>query len=338
MVKILIVDDSIVARMSVKGCIPKDLGYELAEAGDGSRAVEMFRSMRPDVTFLDLTMPDRHGLEILKELRNDFPESIIIILSADAQKQTKEKAEQLGAFSMIKKPPVKEVIQSELARALAVLEERHEDQIYTISPLEVDALQEIMNISFGQAAADLSNIVNMHVTLTVPHVNIIRINEIYPCIQNEISEKCDMSMIRQFFSGKFSGSSILIFPHGEGKRLLQLFSESLALSVSSGYDIDVIEKETLIEISNIIMGTCVSKIAGLLGEMVDYTPPCYYSQDQMQATLNKAAANSDAFAIFFKTVFHFEEFDASGFLFMISNYSTLKWLKKAIKNYLNQYV
>jgi two-component system chemotaxis response regulator CheY len=126
MAKILIIDDSIVARMSVKGCIPKDCGHELAEAADGTTALALFRSMRPDITFLDLTMPDRHGLEVLEELRREFPESIIIILSADTQKQTQEKAEQLGAFSMIKKPPVKQVIQSEIARALTIMEGCHE--------------------------------------------------------------------------------------------------------------------------------------------------------------------------------------------------------------------
>lgn len=126
MAKILIIDDSIVARMSVKGCIPKDCGHELAEASDGATALTLFRSMQPDITFLDLTMPDRHGLEILEELRRDFPESIIIILSADTQKQTQEKAEQLGAFSMIKKPPAKAVIQSEIARALSIAEGCHE--------------------------------------------------------------------------------------------------------------------------------------------------------------------------------------------------------------------
>jgi len=211
------------------------------------------------------------------------------------------------------------------------------DQINDLSPLEKDALQEIMNISFGQAAADLSDVINMYVSLTVPHIDIIRIDEIYPCIRNEISAKYDMSMIRQFFSGKFSGSSILIFPHGEGKKLLQLFDESADPSISSVYDIDILEKETLIEISNIIMGACVSKIAGLLGDVVNYTPPRYYSQDQIHATLNEAFARNNAFAIFFKTVFHFKEFDASGFLFLISNYSTLEWLKKAVEDYLNQY-
>ncbi len=120
MAKILIVDDSIVARMSVKACIPKDQDHQLAEAGDGARAIEMFRTMRPDVTFLDITMPDKSGLEVLEELRQDFPEAVVIILSADIQKQTQEKAHQLGAFSIVKKPPVKEVVQAELVKALAV--------------------------------------------------------------------------------------------------------------------------------------------------------------------------------------------------------------------------
>ncbi len=121
MAKILIVDDSIVARMSVKACIPKDQGHELAEAGDGAKGLALFRSLKPDVTFLDLTMPDKNGLEVLEELRLDFPTAVIVILSADIQKQTQEKARLLGAFSIIKKPPVKEVVQAELAKALALL-------------------------------------------------------------------------------------------------------------------------------------------------------------------------------------------------------------------------
>jgi len=120
MAKILIVDDSIVARMGVKSCIPKDQNHELAEAGDGATALALFRTMRPDVTFLDITMPDKSGLEVLEELRMDFPDAVVIILSADIQKQTQEKAHKLGAFSIVKKPPVKEVVQAELVKALAI--------------------------------------------------------------------------------------------------------------------------------------------------------------------------------------------------------------------------
>ena len=116
-IKILIVDDSLVARMSVKGCI-KDQGHELAEAGDGLTALAQFKTFMPDVTFLDITMPDKSGLEVLEELRINYPEAVVIILSADTQKQTQERARQLGAFAIVKKPPLKEVVQEALARAL----------------------------------------------------------------------------------------------------------------------------------------------------------------------------------------------------------------------------
>jgi two-component system chemotaxis response regulator CheY len=120
MAKILIVDDSIVARMSLKSCIPKDQGHELFEASDGVKAIEIFISARPDVTFLDLTMPDKSGMEVLEELKRDFPEAVIIILSADIQKQTQERVRQLGAFSIVKKPPVKDAILAELAKAFVI--------------------------------------------------------------------------------------------------------------------------------------------------------------------------------------------------------------------------
>lgn len=208
------------------------------------------------------------------------------------------------------------------------------DQLLT--PLEKDALQEIMNIAFGQAAADLSDVINLYVTLTVPYIDLLKYDGVLPLISKDISSSNDMSMIKQFFSGKFSGSSVLIFPHGEGKKLLKLFDENSGFSCSDG-DVDVLERETLIEISNIIMGACISKIAELLKDVVSYSPPRYYSQDQIFSTLEGAFAGKNSFAIFFKTMFHFKEFDASGFLFLISDQNTLEWLRAAINDYLSQY-
>ncbi len=203
-----------------------------------------------------------------------------------------------------------------------------------LTPLQKDVLQEIMNISFGQAAADLSEVVNLYVTLTVPYIDLLRFDGILPLITKDIAGANDMGMVKQFFSGKFTGSSVLIFPHGEGKKLLRLFD---ATAGASDYDVDVLEKEILIEISNIIMGACISKIAELVKDVVSYSPPRYYAQDQIHNALSEAFADKESFAIFFKTVFHFKEFDASGFLFLISDESTLEWLKTAIEDYLRQY-
>jgi chemotaxis protein CheC len=212
------------------------------------------------------------------------------------------------------------------------------DNSALITPIEKDALQEIMNIAFGQAAADLSDVINHSITLTVPYIELLHFKEISPLINREIAGSMNMSMIKQFFSGRFSGTSVLIFPHGEGKKLLQMFDENAGIINDSGYDSDMLEKETLIEISNIIMGACISKIAQLLGDVVSYSPPHYYPQDHIYKTLEAAFKDRSSFAIFLKTRFYFQQFDATGFLFLICDPVALDWLKKAIEEYLNKYV
>lgn len=210
-------------------------------------------------------------------------------------------------------------------------------KVELMSSLERDVLQEVMNIAFGQAAADLSEVINVYVTLTVPCIDLLDCSEILPVIARDISDQRDMSMIKQFFSGRFSGSSVLILPHGEGRKLLKVFDEYAGVAGDGLHDMDTLERETLIEISNIIMGACISKIAQLLGDVVSYSPPRYYSSDHILKTLEESFGSKDSFAVFFKTIFHFQDFDASGFLFVICEPETLEWLKKAIEAYLQQY-
>lgn len=120
MARIMIIDDSMVARMSLKSCIPKDAGHEVKEGNDGNVALSIYQEFRPDVTFMDLTMPGKDGLTALKEIREFDPEARVIILTADIQRRTIDLATELGAFTVLKKPPVKEAVQAELLKALGV--------------------------------------------------------------------------------------------------------------------------------------------------------------------------------------------------------------------------
>ncbi|MDK9719409.1 MAG: chemotaxis protein CheC [Trichlorobacter sp.] len=205
-----------------------------------------------------------------------------------------------------------------------------------LSELEKDALQEIMNIGFGRAAADLAEIINLHVILSVPHIAVLQSDEVISYIHNQIPDTTDMSMITQFFSGKFSGGSFLVFPHGEGRKLLRIFDGEMAL-LGENYDIDVLEKETLVEVGNIIIGACVGKIAEMLGDVVSYAPPRFFSQEQIFETLDDVLNSSDSFAILFKTVFNFERYNVSGYLFLVSQHSIMPWLKQAIAEFLGPY-
>lgn len=205
-----------------------------------------------------------------------------------------------------------------------------------LTELEKDALQEIMNIGFGRAAADLAEIINLHVILSVPHIAVLQSDEVIRYVHDEIPDTTDMSMITQFFSGKFSGGSFLVFPHGEGRKLLRIFDGEMAL-IGENYDIDVLEKETLVEVGNIIIGACVGKIAEMLGDVVTYAPPRFFSQEQIYETLEDVLNSSDSFAILFKTVFNFEQYNVSGYLFLVSQYSIMPWLKQAIAEFLGPY-
>lgn len=119
MAKIMIIDDSLVARMSLKSCLPKDAGHEIKEGNDGSVAIELYQSFKPDVTFMDLTMPGIDGITALEEIRKLDPTALIIILTADIQRKTIDKVLELGAFAVAKKPPLREVVIAELDKALA---------------------------------------------------------------------------------------------------------------------------------------------------------------------------------------------------------------------------
>jgi two-component system chemotaxis response regulator CheY len=118
-IKILIVDDSLLARMAVKKCIPEDLECELFEAADGVQGIKKYIEIGPDIVFMDLTMPVMSGFAVLGEIKKINPDAKVIVLSADVQKRTFEKVTELGAFRMLRKPPQKEEIQKAVADALA---------------------------------------------------------------------------------------------------------------------------------------------------------------------------------------------------------------------------
>jgi two-component system chemotaxis response regulator CheY len=114
--KILIVDDSSVARMMIKSCIPSDGKYEIMTAVDGREGVEKYIQFKPDVTFMDITMPETDGFQAIEEIIAFDKNAVILAITADIQPRSIDKIIQLGAQTVIKKPPkpdlIKEALQS----------------------------------------------------------------------------------------------------------------------------------------------------------------------------------------------------------------------------------
>jgi two-component system chemotaxis response regulator CheY len=122
--KILIVDDSPISIKIIKSCIPTNKDYELFDASDGQIAVEKYKEFKPDLTFMDLTMPVMNGFEALEEILKFDPRALVIILTADVQIKAVAKAHDLGAFTVVKKPPAKESIAAAIKEADDALAKR----------------------------------------------------------------------------------------------------------------------------------------------------------------------------------------------------------------------
>ena len=119
--KILIVDDSSIARAIVNKCLPKDRDFELTETSNGQEGVQKFKEVRPNLTFLDLTMPVMDGFDALKAIKEEDNLAVVMVLSSDIQEKTVEKVVTLGADMVIPKPPSAESIQEALTKAAKLL-------------------------------------------------------------------------------------------------------------------------------------------------------------------------------------------------------------------------
>jgi two-component system, chemotaxis family, chemotaxis protein CheY len=113
---VLIVDDSPVSRKILKSCLPRDRKFAVAEAGDGRAGLQEFRDRRPDLTFLDLTMPRMGGLDCLAEMKSLAPSALVVVVTADVQPRSTSRALELGAAEVLKKPPTREAVAGVLAR------------------------------------------------------------------------------------------------------------------------------------------------------------------------------------------------------------------------------
>ena len=75
--KILIVDDSPIARKMLKSVLPKGTEFKIEEAVDGEDGINKYAAFKPDITFLDLTMPMKDGFQAIAEIKDADPQAMM---------------------------------------------------------------------------------------------------------------------------------------------------------------------------------------------------------------------------------------------------------------------
>ena len=103
-VRVLVVDDAALMRMMVKDILSKNGYEEVGEAENGAKALEKYQELKPDLTTMDITMPEMDGISAVKEIRKIDPNAKIVMCSAMGQQAMVIEAIQAGARDFIVKP------------------------------------------------------------------------------------------------------------------------------------------------------------------------------------------------------------------------------------------
>jgi DNA-binding NarL/FixJ family response regulator len=116
-IRIILADDHPIVRAGVRETLKQIPGAEVVgEASDGREAVELVKSVRPDVALLDISMPGLNGLEATERIIKAFPEVRVIILSRHENEEYYWRALKIGACGYVLKSAVITELKSAVQR------------------------------------------------------------------------------------------------------------------------------------------------------------------------------------------------------------------------------
>jgi chemotaxis protein CheC len=210
-----------------------------------------------------------------------------------------------------------------------------ESELQLIGTEERDILQEIMNIAFGNAAAELAQAINIFVVLSVPFIQVLKARDLPEYIKSEVSGCENVSIVEQDFWGEFKGNALMVFQSGAGRELAFMLNGDEGVFEPGATD--RFESEILMEVGNILIGACVGKLAELLGDVIQYSPPKVLLENHTNDALPQNLFDSACSAIILRTMFQFNDKDISGFLFLVTSHESIGWLKGSLVTFMAQY-
>ena len=137
----------------------------------------------------------------------------------------------------------------------------------TLTPVQQDALVELLNIGFGRAAASLSQLTGHRVLLDVPTVSLQAIEDVGDALERVVQGH--VASVHQIFAGPVGGDALLILDESGASMLKELLTNEPALPLS----IDASAREVITEVGNILLNACLGTFGNLLKVRVSFSVP-----------------------------------------------------------------
>ncbi|EKD71883.1 MAG: CheC, inhibitor of MCP methylation [uncultured bacterium] len=158
-----------------------------------------------------------------------------------------------------------------------------------LNETQIDALKEICNIGMSKSAKQLSALLNTHIEISIPEINLYDINTV--CNYNFFPTDVVLAYVYQTFSGEINGRAVLIFQREQTTVLTQ--SVIGAAPKLSEKEIRACEREAMIEIGNIIITSCMCAIVNMLSCDIKLIVPTY-SESKIASLIESQVKEIDA--------------------------------------------
>jgi DNA-binding NarL/FixJ family response regulator len=179
-IRVFSVDDHPLLHEGIATIIKNQHDMQLvAEAADGKQAIQTFRQHKPDVTLMDLRLPDMSGIEAMIAIRSEFPEARIIMLTTFAGDVEIQRALEAGARAyVLKSMPPKDIVDAIRqvhagkkripAEIAAHLAEHYSDE--TLTDREVEVLKQVATGNRNRDVAEKLFIAEETVKVHIKHI------------------------------------------------------------------------------------------------------------------------------------------------------------------------
>ena len=198
-----------------------------------------------------------------------------------------------------------------------------------LTELQLDALKEIINVGVGYAAGSLNDLVGTPISLRVPVVQVLPLDEARGRVTAFGWER--VASVQLAFSGPLNGNVALVFPYENAVKLVSL----LTGDEGSNADVDGIRAATLEEAGNIILNGVVGSISNMLLGQISFSIPYYSEQGGLPARFANLGVSSSVQVILARARFGVAEHEIEGEIFLFFEMGALRTMVEALDRFVD---
>jgi chemotaxis protein CheC len=203
-----------------------------------------------------------------------------------------------------------------------------------LTEIQREALKEIINISFGRSVASLAEFLGVFIEMSVPDVQVIRADKIVDFLEQAYEDQGPIHLVQQTFHGEFFGETVLALSAGSSMNLVNMLAKQSGFSPEMAGD--KLELEVILEVGNIVMGSCLGRFAELLETSLSFDPPEIFLHKISVGSFRNQISTKNDDALLIHTSFQLEQQEAAGYIFTFLSAECLQWLLNSVDEFLQK--